>query len=84
MAAPSKRATAYFDPILHKALKLKYIETSRSVSDLVHKTVKAALAEDAEDLAALIDGRRISGAASRFPLPQHPVYGSHHRRVSYL
>ena len=52
MAETSKRATIYFDPILHKALKFKAIETSRSISDLVNEAVKEALAEDAEDLAA--------------------------------
>jgi hypothetical protein len=52
MAAPTKRATIYFDPDLHKALRLKAVETSRSVSELVNEAVKEALAEDAEDLAA--------------------------------
>jgi len=52
MATQTKRATIYFDPYLHKALRLKAVETSRSVSDLVNEAVKGALAEDAEDLAA--------------------------------
>lgn len=52
METTTKRATIYLDPILHKALKLKSIETSRSISDLVNQAVKEALAEDAEDLAA--------------------------------
>jgi hypothetical protein len=52
MEPSTKRATIYLDPILHKALKLKSIETSRSISDLVNQAVKEALAEDAEDLAA--------------------------------
>ena len=52
MATLSKRATIYFDPILHKALRLKAVETSRSMSELVNKAVREALAEDAEDLAA--------------------------------
>ena len=51
----AKRATVYFDPVIHKALKLKAIETSRSVSDLVNEAVREAFAEDAEDLAALED-----------------------------
>jgi hypothetical protein len=50
MATQTKRATIYFDPDLHKALRLKAVETSRSVSDLVNEAVKEALAEDAEDL----------------------------------
>jgi hypothetical protein len=43
----------YFDPIIHKALKLKSIETSKSISELVNKAVKEALAEDADDIAAV-------------------------------
>ncbi len=52
MATKIKRATIYFDPDLHKALRLKAVETSRSVSDLVNEAVREALSEDAEDLAA--------------------------------
>ena len=52
MATPAKRATIYLDPILHKALKLKAVETSRSISDLVNSAIRESLAEDAEDLAA--------------------------------
>ena len=52
MATPAKRATIYLDPIIHKALKLKAVETSRSMSALVNEAVREALAEDAEDLAA--------------------------------
>ncbi len=48
----SKRYTIYFDPELHKALKLKAAETSRSVSRLVNDAVREALLEDAEDLEA--------------------------------
>nr|WP_321466801.1 hypothetical protein [uncultured Desulfobulbus sp.] len=47
-----KRATIYLDPQLHKALKLKSIETSKSISALVNQAVKDALAEDAADIAA--------------------------------
>jgi hypothetical protein len=52
MATQTKRATIYFDPDLHKALRLKSVETSRSVSELVNDAVREALSEDAEDLAA--------------------------------
>lgn len=52
MATLTKRATVYFDPTIHRALRLKSAETSRSVSDIVNDAVKEALAEDAEDLAA--------------------------------
>ena len=52
MATQTKRATIYFDPELHKALRLKSVETSRSVSKLVNEAVREALSEDAEDLTA--------------------------------
>lgn len=52
MAKSTKRATIYLDPVVHKALKLKSIETSRSVSDLVNEAVREALVEDADDHAA--------------------------------
>ena len=52
MSNANKRATVYFDPDIHLALRLKAAETDRSLSDLVNEAVKLALAEDAEDLAA--------------------------------
>jgi hypothetical protein len=52
VAAETKRVTVYFNPELHKALRLKSVETSRSVSDLVNEAVREALAKDAEDLSA--------------------------------
>jgi len=48
----SKRATVYFEPSLHKALRLKAAQTDRSVSDLVNSAVRQTLSEDAEDLSA--------------------------------
>ena len=47
-----KRATVYFDPLLHRALRIKAAETETSVSELVNEAVRAALAEDASDLEA--------------------------------
>jgi hypothetical protein len=52
MKTSPKRATIYFDPDLHRALRLKAAETDQSVSDLVNRAVKLSLAEDMEDLAA--------------------------------
>ncbi len=42
----------YFDPDIHRALRLKAAGTDRSISELVGDAVKFSLAEDAEDLAA--------------------------------
>ena len=47
-----KRATVYFEPSLHRALRLKAAEIDSSVSELVNEAVREALAEDAEDLVA--------------------------------
>jgi hypothetical protein len=52
MATAARRATVYLDPDPQKALRLKAVETSRSVSDLVNDAVREALAEDAEDIIA--------------------------------
>jgi len=52
MNPKAKRATVYLDPGLHKALRLKSVETSRSVSELINNAVREALAEDAEDITA--------------------------------
>ena len=52
MTASQKRATVYFDPALHRALRVKAAELDRSLSDLVNEAVRQSLAEDAEDLAA--------------------------------
>ena len=55
MAAQTKRATIYFDVDLHKALRLKAVETNQSLSELVNEAVRQTLAEDAEDFAAFED-----------------------------
>ncbi|MFA5055990.1 MAG: CopG family transcriptional regulator [Dehalococcoidia bacterium] len=52
MTSTMKRSTIYLDPDLHKALRLKSVETSRSISDLVNEAVRVTLVEDAEDLSA--------------------------------
>ena len=52
MKTEPKRATVYFSPELHRALRLKAVVAEKSISDLVNEAVKASLAEDAEDLAA--------------------------------
>ncbi len=52
MATLSKRSTIYLDPALHKALRLKALETSRSMSDIINEALKETLSDDADDLAA--------------------------------
>jgi hypothetical protein len=52
MMAAAKRATVYFDPDLHRALRIKSAETERSLSEIVNEAVRSALSDDADDLAA--------------------------------
>jgi hypothetical protein len=51
----SKRATIYFEPALHRAIRLKAAHTNRSLSELVNDAVRWSLREDQEDLAAFDD-----------------------------
>jgi hypothetical protein len=53
MTTKTKRATIYFDPEMHKALRLKSAETETSMSDLVDEAIRLLLIEDADDLAAI-------------------------------
>ena len=52
MADSATRSTIYFEPDLHRALRIKSAHTRRSISDLVNDAVRQALREDREDLAA--------------------------------
>ncbi len=52
MTTLTKRATVYLEPDLHKALRLKSVETSRSLSELLNEAIRDDLAGDADDLAA--------------------------------
>ena len=52
MSDSSIRSTIYFDPDLHKALRIKAAHSHRSLSDIVNDAVRLALREDQEDLAA--------------------------------
>ncbi len=52
MTASNKRTTIYLEPNLHKALRLKAVAISRSVSEIVNSAVRLTLSEDAEDISA--------------------------------
>jgi hypothetical protein len=51
----AKRATVYFEPALHRAIRLKAAHTNRSISEIVNDAVRMALQEDEEDLTAFED-----------------------------
>lgn len=57
MAGP-KRSTIYFDPDLHRALRLKAAAMDRSISDVVNDAVRQTLSEDAADLEVFEKRRR--------------------------
>ena len=52
MGVAATRSTIYFEPNLHRALRIKAAHTRRSLSDIVNEAVRQALREDQEDLAA--------------------------------
>jgi plasmid stability protein len=52
MSELSKRSTIYFEPELHRALRVKAASTHRSVSEIVNDALRLVLREDQEDLAA--------------------------------
>jgi hypothetical protein len=47
-----KRATIYFDPAVHHALRIKAADLHCSISEIVNQAMWQALREDAADLAA--------------------------------
>ena len=49
----SQRSTIYFDPDMHKALRLKAAEENRSISEIVNEAIAMLTVEDAEDIAAV-------------------------------
>lgn len=58
-----KRATVYLEKDLHKALKLKAIESEASLSEIVNEAVRSTLAEDISDLRD-IESRKGEGEIS--------------------
>ena len=52
MSTLTKRTTIYFNPLIHSIIKVKALESSRSISDLVNEAIINEFSEDAEDLEA--------------------------------
>ena len=48
----AKRATVYFAPEIHRALRLKAAATDRAISEIVNDAVRQSLLEDVDDFAA--------------------------------
>jgi len=53
MDQTTRRSTVYFEPELHRALRVKAAHSQRTVSEIVNEAVRLALREDEEDLAAI-------------------------------
>ena len=51
MNTTTRRSTVYLKTDLHRALRLKAMETDQSVSDLINDAIQISLMEDADDLA---------------------------------
>ncbi len=70
----SKRSTIYFEPDIHRALKIKAASAQLSVSELVDEAVRLVMNEDQEDLAAFserADEKEISYEALLNDLKRH-------------
>ncbi len=50
MATLSKRATIYFDPDIHRVLKIKAASTNKSISEIVDTAIRQELTQDEKDL----------------------------------
>ena len=50
MKNDATRSTIYFEPDLHRALRIKAVHTQQSLSRLVNDAVRQTLQEDQEDL----------------------------------
>lgn len=64
MPKTSERATIYFDPDLHTALRLKAVTTDRSLSDIVNEAVAQALHEDQEEPSVPTSRLRVTSCSS--------------------
>jgi hypothetical protein len=58
-----KRATVYFEEDLHKALKLKSVESETTLSDIVNEAIRHTIQEDLDDLQD-IESRKGEGEVS--------------------
>jgi plasmid stability protein len=74
MSELSKRATVYFDPALHRALRVRAATSNQSVSELVDEAIRQMMKEDQEDLetyAARVAEPEISYEAMLGDLKKH-------------
>ena len=67
MSVLGKRSTVYLDPALHRALRLKSLETAKSMSELINAAVRESLVEGVADNAGaeIRDGEPAISSAGR-------------------
>jgi hypothetical protein len=53
MSELNKRATVYFDPDIHKALKIKAAVTNKSISEFIDQAIKNEFSDDEEDIRSI-------------------------------
>lgn len=53
MSQMNKRATIYLESDIHRLLKLKAVETSSSISEIVNDLLRAEFLENAEDIQSI-------------------------------
>ena len=53
MSNLSKRSTVYFEPAIHRALRMRAASSQVSISELVDEAVRLLMREDQEDLQAI-------------------------------
>jgi predicted transcriptional regulator len=70
MSTPAKRTTVYLDPDLHKALRLKAVAVSRSVSDLINEAVRESLKKEKNKYRSIME--IMSEPGLRVPRPDKP------------
>ena len=54
----TKRATVYFEPEVHRAVRMKAAALDTNISEIVNQALRRSLSEDADDLEAFEKRRR--------------------------
>lgn len=57
MSNTNSKTTLYLSPSVRKALKKRVVDTNQTMSEYVDRAVAYAIAEDLEDIEAIVDRR---------------------------
>jgi len=75
MATLNKRATIYFDPEIHRALKIKAAMTSKSISEIIDTAIRYELFEDEDDIRAFQERKKEPSMAFEDVLKELKAHG---------